>query len=197
MTTIAASLGLSLGSGWSLYGVICWMAIFHELKQVDLPGRLETMTEPPWFIGIVLMALIEFVVDKRRGLDILWDAIHLFLRVPGGALLAFLATENIPLTLRGFATLLGGGLAFSAHSTKASLRLTTNAFSDSRISLVLSFVENVHVAILVGLVLFKPHGALAAIALISLGMAFYLPRVVGAFFVALNRTLTHLLARTR
>lgn len=197
LTTVAALLGLPLGAGVSLYAVICWLAAFRQLGGVDLPGRLDLLTETPLLGGVVLLALVEFAVDKRRGLDTLWDAVHLFLRVPGGALLAFLAIEESTMWVRGVAALVGGGLAFAAHSTKASLRLTANALREPWTSVVLSLGEDVGVVVLVGLVVFEPVGALTAAGIASLGMAMYLPRVVGAFFVALNRTLNGLLARTR
>lgn len=198
LTTIAACLGLSFGAGISLYGVALWLGVFRAAGWVsDLPGSLDVLSTTPALVVSAALTLVEFLADKRRGLDTLSDAAHMFVRGPGGALLAFMVTHDSPLPLRLGAAFVGGALAFSTHSTKASIRFTANAIRQPAANLLLSLGEDITVVAVVYLSLFAPVAVLVVVAAASLAMVIYLPRVAAAFFVALNRTLSGFLARTR
>jgi len=81
----------------------------------------------PWVIGISgLLFITEFLADKVPGFDSLWDALHTFIRIPGGALLAAAAVIDADPGLALAAGLLGGTLAASAHLTKAGSRALIN-----------------------------------------------------------------------
>ena len=55
---------------------------------VTLPGELSGL-EQWWVIALAgVLYLIEFAADKIPVVDSAWDAIHTFIRVPAGALLA-------------------------------------------------------------------------------------------------------------
>jgi len=198
LTTLVVSLALPFGAGISLYGVVLWVGVFRALGWVlELPGSLEGVTSPAVMVGAAALAAVEFFVDKRRGLDTLSDAVHVFVRGPGGALLAFLAVSDRGWEVQLVAALVGGALAFSTHSTKASIRFTANALRQPYVSLLLSLAEDVTVVGIVWLAFFLPVGALVVVGVGSVAMALYLPRVAVAFFLALQRTLNALLARTR
>jgi hypothetical protein len=53
------------------------------------------------------MLAMEFLVDKVPGLDTLWDAVHTFIRIPAGALLAAGATGDSLTAMTVVAGLLG------------------------------------------------------------------------------------------
>jgi hypothetical protein len=198
LTMVAACLGLSFGAGISLYGVVLWLGAFRAFGWVsDLPGSLDILASAPILVVVAGLAVIEFLADKRRRLDTLWDAAHIFVRGPGGALLVFMAMHESGWLVRLAAAFVGGALAFSTHSTKASIRFTANAIREPIANLLLSLGEDVTVVVIVYLALFVPIAALAVVGVACVAMAIYLPRVALAFFVALNRTLNGFLARTR
>ena len=80
-----------------------------------------------WIIGIAAaLYTVEFFADKIPYLDSAWDAIHTFIRIPAGAVLAATAFGDFDRSVQVVAFLLGGGLALSAHGTKASTRAAVN-----------------------------------------------------------------------
>jgi hypothetical protein len=72
------------------------------------------------------MYLVEFVTDKIPGVDSAWDALHTFVRIPAGALLAAGAVGDVNPGVALSAAILGGGLAAGTHATKAGARALIN-----------------------------------------------------------------------
>ncbi|HEX6768694.1 MAG TPA: DUF4126 domain-containing protein, partial [Candidatus Binatia bacterium] len=60
-------------------------------------------------------------------LDSGWDALHTFIRVPAGAILAARALGDMNPALEVAALLAGGSIALAAHGAKATTRLAINA----------------------------------------------------------------------
>ncbi|MFZ4651750.1 MAG: DUF4126 domain-containing protein, partial [Rubrivivax sp.] len=69
----------------------------------------------------------EFVADKVPVFDSVWDAVHTFIRVPAGAVLAAAAFGQMDAHWVVVAGLLGGTLAGTAHAVKAGSRALLNA----------------------------------------------------------------------
>jgi hypothetical protein len=72
------------------------------------------------------MDVIEFFADKVPYLDSGWDALHTFVRVPAGAILAAQALGDLNPAAELVAILAGGTVALAAHGTKATMRLAVN-----------------------------------------------------------------------
>src|SRR5258706_3951359 len=95
---VMASL-LAWASGLRLYLVIFCLGLAGNLGYVDLPRALEVL-EHPWVIGASgFLLVMEFLVDKVPGIDSAWDAVHTFIRIPAGALLAAGAASDAPAAL--------------------------------------------------------------------------------------------------
>ncbi|MEJ7701888.1 MAG: DUF4126 domain-containing protein [Pyrinomonadaceae bacterium] len=83
-----------------------------------------------WIIGVAgFLYAIEFFADKIPYIDSVWDVIHTFIRVPAGAIVAYAATNQMDEGVGVVATLLGGGLAFSSHGTKAAVESGRKSFT--------------------------------------------------------------------
>jgi len=77
----------------------------------------------PWVIAAAgFMVVMEFLIDKVPALDSAWDAVHTFIRIPAGALLAAGATGDTLSALTVAAGLLGGTITAGTHLTKAAGR---------------------------------------------------------------------------
>ena len=87
--------------------------------------------------------LLEFLAGKIPYFDTVWDAIHSFIRPPAAALLAFAAAGGAAPEWRWGAALLAGGIALTAHGTKASARAAVNASPEPFSNWALSFGEDV------------------------------------------------------
>ncbi len=73
----------------------------------------------------------------------MWDAVHTFIRPPAAALLAFAAAGGASPEWRWGAALIAGGIALTAHGTKASARAVVNASPEPFSNWILSFGEDV------------------------------------------------------
>src|SRR5205823_1853237 len=96
-----------------------------------------------WVIGASLaLFLIEFVADKIPVFDLVWNALHTFVRVPAGALLAFGATEQLGPGWQIAATAIGGAIALAAHGAKTAARVAVTPSPEPISNFVLSTAED-------------------------------------------------------
>src|SRR5918998_4441851 len=146
MNTVSI-LGLAFGAAWSsginVYATVATLGLLQHYGVAQLPGGLEVLDN--WIvIGVALfMYGVEFVADKIPLVDTLWDALHTFIRVPAGAIVAGAATSDLNPTVQVVALLLGGGLALSTHGTKATVRAAANASPEPVSNWALSLTEDV------------------------------------------------------
>lgn len=119
------------------------LGFFQKIGLAKLPGGLEVL-DNWWLIGIAaFLYAIEFVADKVPYIDSVWDVVHTFIRVPAGALLAYSAVGDLDSTTQAVAFLLGGGVAFSSHGTKATARAFANFSPEPVSNWALSIVEDI------------------------------------------------------
>jgi hypothetical protein len=175
-------LGLALGSAWTsginLYATVAVLGLLQHYKLAHLPGGLHVLDN--WIIiGIALaLYIIEFFADKVPYLDTIWDAIHTFIRVPAGAVIAATATSDISPAVQVVALLLGGGLALTTHGTKATIRASANVSPEPLSNWILSLAEDVIAVGSVVLAVLHPVVILVVILIFLLIFAWILPKVV-------------------
>lgn len=129
MDTIAllsGAAGLAWVSGFRLYLVLFLAGLLGRLEFVSIPTGLDLLTHDWVLAASGVMAVVEFLADKIPLVDSAWDAIHTFIRIPAGAILAAAALgfDNPALTLA--AAIAGGAIASGAHLTKAGTRALIN-----------------------------------------------------------------------
>ena len=142
LTTLGMAMGSAWMSGINLYATVVTLGLLQRFKLVALPGDLGLVSDW-WVIGVAgALYLIEFVADKIPAVDSVWDAIHTFIRVPAGAVLAASAFASFDPSVRLVAFLAGGGVALSSHGTKAATRLAANTSPEPVSNIVLSLLED-------------------------------------------------------
>jgi hypothetical protein len=129
MGTIEA-LSLAMGSAWTsginLYATVAALGIAGRAELIQIPPELQVLTHPVVIAVACVMYAIEFFADKVPYLDSGWDALHTFIRVPAGAILAAQALGDLSPAAELLAVLAGGSVALAAHGTKATIRLAIN-----------------------------------------------------------------------
>jgi hypothetical protein len=155
-----ATLGLGMGSAWlsgfNLYATVLTLGLLQRFHLVELPGGLDFLSRG-WVLGVAAaLYVIEFVADKIPMVDSVWDAIHTFIRVPAGAVLAASAFAHFDPAVRAIALLAGGTLALGSHGTKATVRATANASPEPFSNIVLSVIEDLFTVALAALAAFHP-----------------------------------------
>ncbi|MFW6372614.1 MAG: DUF4126 domain-containing protein [Thermodesulfobacteriota bacterium] len=123
---IALSMGAAWASGINLYATILVLGILGVTENIILPENLQILTHPMVMTGAGLMFITEFIADKVPGVDSGWDAVHTFIRIPAGAILAAGAVGEVSPALSLTAGILGGGLAAGTHAAKAGTRALIN-----------------------------------------------------------------------
>jgi hypothetical protein len=127
LQTVALASLLAWASGLRLYLVVFAVGLAGYLGYIELPTGLEVLLHP-WVIGAAgILLVMEFLVDKVPGIDSVWDALHTFIRIPAGVLLAAGATGDTLSALTVAAGLLGGTITAGTHFTKAGGRAILNA----------------------------------------------------------------------
>lgn len=143
LATLALVTGLGWTSGVRFYAVMFFLGLLQYTGLYVLPGDLGVLAHP-WVIAVSgLLFLTEFLADKVPGVDSLWDAIHTFIRIPGGALLAAAAVAEGDPGLALAAGLLGGTVAAGAHLAKAGSRAMINTSPEPFSNWTASLTEDV------------------------------------------------------
>ena len=144
---IAMTLGVAWASGINLYAAILVMGIMGAGGYTELPPSLTVLQDPMVLMAAGLMYFVEFFADKIPGVDSGWDAIHTFIRIPAGAMLAVGAAQGLEINQAAelAAALLGGSLAATSHLTKASTRLVLNTSPEPITNATASIVEDLAV----------------------------------------------------
>jgi hypothetical protein len=135
---LAAALGWA--SGLRLYAVVFLTGLAGAMGWVELPQGLRLLQQPLLLGASGLMLAVEFFADKIPALDSLWDLVHTFIRIPAGAALAAGVFGADSATWATVAAVLGGTLAATAHTAKATTRAAANTspepFSNIGLSLL-------------------------------------------------------------
>jgi hypothetical protein len=179
-----ATLGTAAGSAWlsgiNLYATVLTLGVLQRLHLVKLPGGLDMLGEW-WVIGLAaVLYLIEFVADKIPAVDSVWDAIHTFIRVPAGAILAATAFAEFDPAVKMAAMILGGGLALGSHGTKAATRLAANTSPEPVSNVTLSLTEDVIAFGSAILMAFFPVVMLVVVAIFLIVMIWLTPKIIRA-----------------
>jgi hypothetical protein len=151
--SIALGAGLAWASGIRLYAVLLLAGGMAHFGYLALPPALEVLQDPYVMSAAGVMALGEFLADKIPAFDSVWDAVHTFIRVPAGAVLAAAALGQADPVWVMVAAILGGAIASGAHLTKAGARAVINTSPEPFSNWTASFGED----------LLVPLGFLAAL----------------------------------
>jgi hypothetical protein len=179
-STLSLALGTAWTSGINLYATVTVLGLLQKFGATKLPGGLEVL-DNWWIIGIAaFLYAVEFFADKIPYVDSVWDAVHTFIRVPAGAVVAYAATNEMDAGVWTIAALLGGGLAFSSHGTKAALRAGANLSPEPVSNWVLSIVEDIIAFAGAVLAVFAPVLIAIILAIFLIFFVWFAPKVFRA-----------------
>jgi Domain of unknown function (DUF4126) len=175
--TLALTLGVAWASGINLYAAVAVLGIAGSTGYVQLPDTLSVVEDPLVIVAACLMYCVEFFADKVPGVDSSWDALHTFIRIPAGALLAAGAVGDVTPAAAVAAGLLGGGVAAATHATKAGTRLLINTSPEPFSNFFASLAEDITVFAGLWAALAHPVVFLLLLMLFLLALCWLLPRI--------------------
>lgn len=182
-------------AGLNLYATVAALGVLGRLHAIELPASLDVVTHG-WVIGIgVALYGIEFVADKIPAVDLVWNALHTFVRVPIAALAAYAAAADLSPAEQLLTTSLGGLVALVAHGGKTAARVAVTASPEPVSNIALSLGEDAVAVSIVWLAGRHPYwaaGIAALLMVIILAVARTVVRAAQAMFRGARRQLTSL-----
>lgn len=176
-TLIAMTLGVGWASGLNLYAAMLALGIAGATGHAVLPEELQILQSPLVIAAAGLMYCVEFFADKVPGVDTGWDALHTFIRLPAGALLASGMVADAGQAAQFAAMIVGGGLAASTHATKAGSRALINTSPEPVSNWIASISEDIAVFAGVWAMINHPYVFLGLLILFILLMIWLLPKI--------------------
>lgn len=141
-TVTAVVVAVCFAAGLNVYATVLGLGVMARMHWVVLPPGLEMVTDR-WVIAAsgVLFAG-EFVADKIPGVDLVWNALHMFVRIPVAALLAYGASSHLPWGMQVLVTAVGAAIAAAAHGSKLAARVVATASPEPVTNVLLSTGED-------------------------------------------------------
>ena len=140
LVALAGALGWA--SGIRLYLVVLLTGLAGFMGWIQLPQGLHLLANPAVLGASGFMVFIEFFADKIPGLDSLWDVVHSVIRIPAGAALAASVFSADSGAMALVAALLGGTLAATSFTAKATSRAAINTSPEPFTNIGASLIED-------------------------------------------------------
>ena len=175
--TLALTMGIAWASGINLYAAVAMLGLAGNAGYVHLPDTLAIVEDPLVIIAACFMYCVEFFADKVPGVDSTWDALHTFIRIPAGAMLAAGAVGNVDPALAVAAGLVGGSITAATHATKAGTRMLINTSPEPFSNWFASITEDLAVFAGLWAALAHPVIFLILLVLFLLALWWLLPKV--------------------
>jgi Domain of unknown function (DUF4126) len=187
---LALLVATSFAAGLNVYATVGTLGLLAWFDRLPLPAQLHLL-ESWWIIGAsIVLFVIEFFADKVPAFDLIWNALHTFVRVPIAALLAYAATSHLSPGKQLLATVLGGLIALAAHGGKTAVRAAVTPSPEPISNIGLSFGEDALAIFLTWFATQHPYSS-AAIVIALLTIIIFLIRWVVRALRALFRGAEH------
>ena len=177
VSTVALAAGLGWASGMRLYAVLFFLGVLAHTGAATLPANLQVLAHPAVMAVTGTLFAVEFLADKIPVLDTFWDALHTFVRIPAGALLAAYAVSTDDPAFALAAGLLGGAVAAGTHLAKAGARAAINTSPEPASNWAASLTEDFSALAIVWLAFKHPLILLAALALFVAVALWLVPKI--------------------
>lgn len=133
---------IGFAAGLNLYATVAVLGLLGRFGHLPLPAELQLLAAWPVIVAALALFAIEFFADKIPAFDLIWNALHTFIRVPVAGLLAYRATSHLSPEHQLLATLLGATIALVAHSGKTAARAAVTPSPEPLSNLTLSVGED-------------------------------------------------------
>ncbi len=133
---------IGFAAGLNLYATVAMLGLLARFGHLPLPPGLLVLAGWPVIIASGALFAIEFFADKIPAFDLIWNALHTFIRVPVAGLLAYQATRQLSPEHQLLATLLGAAVALIAHGGKTAARVAVTPSPEPFSNITLSLGED-------------------------------------------------------
>jgi Domain of unknown function (DUF4126) len=183
---VALLVAVSFAAGLNVYATVATLGLLARAGLLELPDRLHLLGNGYVIAASCALFGVEFFADKVPAFDLIWNALHTFIRVPVAALLAYQATSSLSPGGQMVATIAGGLIALAAHGGKTAARAAVTPSPEPFSNMTLSLGEDVLAVFLTWMATWKPYVA-ATIAAVLLLLIVLLVRWVWSALCRLFR----------
>jgi hypothetical protein len=134
---------IGFAAGLNLYATVAALGLLARFGHVPLPPGLQLLESWPIIAASAVLFAIEFFADKIPAFDLIWNALHTFIRIPVAGLLAYRATAQLSPEHQLLAALLGAAVALVAHGGKTAARAAVTPSPEPLSNMALSIGEDV------------------------------------------------------
>ena len=133
---------VGFAAGLNLYATVAVLGLLARFGHLPLPPGLQLLESWPIVAASLALFALEFFADKIPAFDLIWNALHTFIRVPVAGLLAYQATAQLSPEHQLLATLLGAAVALAAHGGKMAARAAVTPSPEPFSNITLSLAED-------------------------------------------------------
>lgn len=190
---------IGFAAGLNLYATVAALGLLARFGHLPLPPGLQLLESWPVIAVSGVLFGIEFFADKIPAFDLVWNALHTFIRVPVAGLLAYRATSQLSPEHQLLAALLGAGVALIAHGGKTAARAAVTPSPEPLSNLSLSVGEDVLAIGLTWLATRHPYvaGSIAVALILVIVLVIRLVIRCHASSIRARRTRTRQIAASR
>ena len=160
---LGIAVGASFAAGLNVYATVATLGLLGHFGLVQLPPALHLLQGWPVIAVAAVLFAIEFFADKIPAFDLVWNALHTFVRVPVAALLTYGATTQLSPAAQVGAAVAGGLIALAAHGGKMAARAAVTPSPEPLSNAALSVGED---AVAIGLTWFATRHPYIAAAIV-------------------------------
>ncbi len=184
----------SFAAGLNVYATVATLGLLARFQVMALPPALHPVAS--WYVigACVVLFAVEFFADKIPAFDLVWNALHTFVRIPVAALLAWGATAQLSPGMQLLAAILGGGIALAAHGGKMAARLAVTPSPEPLSNIGLSLGEDALAVFLTWFATQHPYVAAAIVGfalLLVVLMIRWVIRALRSLFRGAERQIAH------
>ena len=163
----ALLVAVSFAAGLNLYVTVAVLGLLGRFHVLNLPSGLSALDQT-WVIALAIgLSVIEAFADKIPYVDLVWNAVHTFIRVPAAAILAYQASNTLSPGERALVTVVAAAIAGVAHTVKTSARVAVSTTPEPFTNAALSTTEDLGAAGITWIATVHPYIA-AAIVVVAL-----------------------------
>ncbi|MBZ5525285.1 MAG: DUF4126 domain-containing protein [Acidobacteriia bacterium] len=161
---LAIVVSASFAAGLNVYATLVTLGVLGRLHALQLPPALHLVESWPVILIAGALFLLEFFADKVPAFDLIWNALHTFIRIPLAALVAWGATQQLSPGAQLAAAALAGVIALASHGGKLAVRAAVTPSPEPVSNIALSLGEDVAA---VGLTWFATQHPVAAAVIVG------------------------------
>src|SRR5580692_12422005 len=191
---VALMIAVSFAAGLNVYATVATLGLMGHTRWLVLPASLHLLTDWRVIAAALMLFTVDFFADKIPAFDVIWNALHTFIRVPVAALLAYRATATLSPWEQLAATVAGGAIALAAHGGKTAVRAAVTPSPEPISNWTLSLGEDGLAIFLTWFATQHPYAAIAIVGLLLI-VIIVLTRWVVRSLRALFRGAEHELAK--